>query len=145
LGAEYAGKSEAVDYLIAYDFFLPGGIVLKTGTFPHGTADKYNGGRPDIADSMYGFAASTQTVTPTTKGKARYHFGVGGHVDKGGHELKERHFATAEEAFNEDLEIIEAQQKVIDKTNDEHPVLSAHDRANTLYTQMLKKVIRESA
>lgn len=143
MGAAHMAQSESVDFLIQYDFFMPGGLVLKAGTFPLGTADKYNGGRPDVADALHGFSASTQTVTPTTKGKARYHFGVGGHVDKGGEELKAGHYAAAEAAFAEDQEIIEAQQVIINQTNEDHPVLSAHDRANTLYVQMLKKIMRQ--
>jgi len=87
MGPKQHSSSEAIDYSLTYDFSLPGGIVLRSGTYPLGTADKCNGGRPDPAEALYGYAASTQTVTPTTKGKARYHFGVGGHVDKGGNEL----------------------------------------------------------
>ena len=141
IGADHVSTPGRFDNLTSYDIWLPGVMVLRAGAFPVGTADECNGGRPDFSKGLFGLAASTQTVTPTSKGKARYHFGVGGHRDKGGVELKEAHFAKAEEAFAEDLRMIEGQQKVIDELGDDHPVLSVHDRANTQFLGMLRQTM----
>jgi len=141
--ADEALTQQPVDAYLTYDFMVPGVLLMWSGNFPVGTAETCNYGPPDYSRAIDGVAFSNQAVTPAGDGTARYFFAVGPHRDHGDEKRRDDDLALAMKVFNEDKEMIEAQQRVIQRTS--HPVVmpTAHDRAITRFNQLVAKLIAE--
>lgn len=142
-GGNVDPKAEPVDRWGSYDFLIPGILLMKNGTFPLGTADASNYEEPDYSQAISGVMHTSQAVTPLGKGKARYFFCWGPHKDFGDEKLRDTLMNIALQAFNEDKVMIEAQQKVIDATEEPKILASVHDRGIMLFNRMVEKLIAE--
>lgn len=137
-GSPAAPSPVPVDDMLGYDYLIPGIMRLHSGHFPVGTAEKCKDGRPDFAEAMGAVISSSQAVTPVDERKARYFFTIGPRKDFGSKEMLEGLTQVQVKAFAEDKVILEAQQRIIDKTPDRNPVPIAHDRAVVMFEQMIK-------
>ena len=126
-----------------YDFLLPGVLLMWSGMFPLGTAEAMKRAKPDLATASADVTFTSQAVTPMGPRKSRYFFSWGPRRDCGDEKLRDFLMGIADMAFNEDKTIIEAQQRVIDKTPDPQIMPTAADRGVMLFNRLVEKLVRE--
>jgi len=131
-----------VDSYSTYDFLVPGVLLMWSGSFPQGTAAALGFARPDYGRATGAVTFTSQAVTPTRAKSARYFFSWGPHRDHGDAALRDRLMAVADQAFGEDKVMIEAQQRVIDRTPDPQVMPTAHDRGVTLFNRLVERLAR---
>lgn len=134
------GESGPVDNWSSYDFLIPGILLMKGGNFPVGTAQACDFGRPDYAQALGGVTFTSQAVTPTGEGTARYFFSWGPHRDHGDEALRDQLMKIAAMAFAEDKVMIEGQQKIINATPAPRIMPTIHDKGVTLYNRMVDRL-----
>jgi phenylpropionate dioxygenase-like ring-hydroxylating dioxygenase large terminal subunit len=132
-----------VDIYMTYDFLVPGVLLMWSGSFALGTAKACDFARPDFTQAASGVTFTSQAVTPTGPRQARYFFSWGPHRQHGDEALRDALMQLADKAFGEDKLIIEAQQKIIDRTENPKVLPSAHDRSVTMFTQLVARMARE--
>lgn len=134
---------DVVDGWSAYDFLLPGVLLMWSGSYPAGTAKACNFERPNYSKATLGVTFTSQAVTPTTDKTSRYFFSWGPHCQHGDEALRDMLMGIAGQAFHEDKVMIEAQQRVIDMTPEPRIMPTAHDRGVTLFNRLVEKLARE--
>lgn len=132
-----------VDNFMTYDFLIPGVLLMWSGSFPTGTAQRLDFARPDFAEAIAGVTFTSQAVTPTGDKTARYFFSWGPHREHGDEALRDFLMTLADQAFGEDKVMIEAQQKVIDRTTDPRVMPTAHDRGVTLFNRLVERLSKQ--
>lgn len=138
------GRGEALaDSYMAYDFLIPGVLLMWNGSFPVGTAAACNYGEPDRSTATSAVTFTSQAVTPMEVGRARYFFCWGPHKDHGDEQFRDLLMGIADQAFGEDKVMIEAQYKVITSTANPVIMPTAHDKGVTVFTRMVEKMVRE--
>jgi phenylpropionate dioxygenase-like ring-hydroxylating dioxygenase large terminal subunit len=131
------------DVYSTYDFLLPGILLMWSGVFPAGTGEALNNGTPDFSKAIADVTFTSQAVTPMSGRKSRYFFSWGPHRDHGDEAMRDILMGIADMAFNEDKAVIEAQQRVIDKTPAPQIMPTAADRGVTLFNRLVDKLVRE--
>lgn len=132
-----------VDEFLTYDFLIPGILLLYNGLFEAGTAAACGFGPPDRSSAIHKVSASSQAVTPTGKRSTRYFFSAGPRRDLGTEADRDAQVSVAQQAFEEDRRMIEAQQAVIDRTANPTVVPTAHDRSVTIFNRMVERFVRQ--
>lgn len=140
IAPSHRGADGPVDVWSSYDFLIPGILLMKGGNFPPGTARAAGFGPPDYAHAVGGVTFTSQAVTPTDAGKARYFFSWGPHRDHGDEAMRDRLMGVAAMAFAEDKVMIEGQQTIIEATAQPRIMPTVHDKAITLYNRMVEKL-----
>jgi phenylpropionate dioxygenase-like ring-hydroxylating dioxygenase large terminal subunit len=138
LGAR-SGFAEPVDSWQSYDFLIPGVLLMWSGGFRAGTAQACNYNRPNYDDAITAVTFTSQAVTPVGNKTARYFFSWGPHCRHGDAALRDMLMALANQAFAEDKAMIEAQQRVIDRTGHAQVMAIKHDLSVTLFNRLLEK------
>jgi len=136
-------NDELSDNYMSYEFLIPGILLMWSGSFPVGTAEACNMGRPNYSEAIKGVTFTSQAVTPMEDGKARYFFCWGPHKDHGDEQLRDFLMGVADKAFGEDKVMIEAQHKVIGATQNPVVMPTAHDKGVTIFTRMVEKMVRD--
>jgi vanillate O-demethylase monooxygenase subunit len=113
---------------------------MKGGNFPAGTADACQFGPPDYADAVGGITFTSQAVTPTGSGTARYFYSWGPHRHHGDEAMRDRLMTMAGMAFAEDKAMIEAQQSILNATPEPTIMPTVHDKGITLYNLINKRL-----
>ena len=134
-----------IDSYMTYDFLIPGVLLMWSGNYPQGTARKLDFGQPAIEDAQAGVTFTSQAVTPTGAKTSRYFFIWGPRRGHGDEALRDSLMALAGVAFGEDKTMIEAQQKVIDRTPDPRIMPTAHDKGVTLFNRLVERLAKEDA
>jgi vanillate O-demethylase monooxygenase subunit len=137
------GGDELTDTWSTYDFLIPGVLLMWSGSFKLGTAAACNFEKPDYAQALRGVTFTSQAVTPLAERRARYFFSWGPHRQHGDEALRDLLMKVAAQAFGEDKVMIEAQQKVIDRTPDAAIMPTAHDRGVTMFSRLVARLARE--
>jgi vanillate O-demethylase monooxygenase subunit len=131
-----------IDSFMTYDFLVPGVLLMWNGQFPVGTAAALEYGRPDFGEAIGGVTFTSQAVTPLGPKTSRYFFSWGPHRDHGGEDLRDTLMDLAAVAFGEDKVMIEAQQKVIDRTPEARIMPTAHDKGVTIFTRLVERMAK---
>ncbi|MCP5144403.1 MAG: aromatic ring-hydroxylating dioxygenase subunit alpha [Gammaproteobacteria bacterium] len=143
IDADYPGKpGEKVDTWISYDFVLPGIFILRGARYPAGTAAAFEGKEPVGIEPLVR-NIEQQAVTPMTERTTAYHYATGlvGSTPEMTARLAER-MDVVMAAFEEDRQMIEAQQKIWDLTPPETAmVFLPQDRGPFQMRRMLRKAI----
>ncbi|KPF82137.1 aromatic ring-hydroxylating dioxygenase subunit alpha [Novosphingobium sp. AAP93] len=134
----------AVEAYQTYDFLVPGVLLMWSGNYPEGTAARLGDLAPEMADALSGLNFTSQAVTSTGPGTARYFFSWGPHCRDGDDAKRDMMMVMAGQAFAEDKTMIEAQQRVIAATPDPQIMPTAHDRAVTLYNRLVERLARDN-
>jgi vanillate O-demethylase monooxygenase subunit len=134
-----------IDSWQSYDFLLPGILLMWSGSFAAGTAERFGFERPDYADATGGVTFTSQAVTPTGDKTARYFFSWGPHHAHGDEAMRDMLMGLAALAFAEDKTMIEAQQRVIDCTPSPQIMPTTHDRGVTLFNRLVERLSRAEA
>lgn len=108
------------DVRTGYDYLLPGIFLQRTGWYSAGTADRAGLDLPDEAPYFVRF--DDHAVTPVSERASRYYYVAGGQRSVMDEEAASRMLDFSTRAFLEDKDIIEAQQRVIDR-DPERPML----------------------
>jgi phenylpropionate dioxygenase-like ring-hydroxylating dioxygenase large terminal subunit len=136
------GKEVLRDRWSSYDFLIPGVLLMKTGGFTEGSAEKFGFGPPDFAEAVDGVTFTSQAVTPMQARSSRYFFSWGPHCQFGDAALRDILMGIGRQAFAEDKVMIEAQQKVIDATTDPQIMPTGADSGLTLFNQLVRRLAR---
>lgn len=142
-GSSSRKSDEPMDSYMSYDFLIPGVLLMTGGIFPLGTAEACGRGAPDLARAVGGVTFTSQAVTPMTEKTSRYFFSWGPHREHGDEAHRDLLMGIAAKAFGEDKAMIEAQQRVIDRTPDPVVMPTAHDRGVTLFNRLVERLARE--
>jgi len=145
LGSSSRKSDVPMDSYMAYDFLIPGILLMTGGIFPLGTAKALDHGPPDLAMAVGGVTFTSQAVTPVTEKTSRYFFSWGPRRDHGDDAHRDMLMGIAAKAFAEDKAMIEAQQRVFDLTPDARIMPTAHDRGVTLYNRLVDKLVKSEA
>lgn len=134
-----SGFADSVDSWQSYDFLIPGVLLMWSGGFPPGTAKACNYKKPSYEEAITTVTFTSQAVTPMGSKTARYFFSWGPHCRHGDAAMRDTLMKLAAQAFAEDKAMIEAQQRVLDRT--EHPQVMAikHDHSVTLFNRLVEK------
>ena len=139
-----ARKSDApVDSFMTYDFLVPGVLLMWNGQYPEGTAAALGFAQPDFSAAIGGVTFTSQAVTPLTAKTSRYFFSWGPHRNHGDASLRDTLMGIAAMAFGEDKTMIEAQQKVIDRTPEPRIMPTAHDKGVTIFTRLVERMAKD--
>jgi vanillate O-demethylase monooxygenase subunit len=131
-----------VDTYQSYDFLIPGVLLMWSANYPAGAAAQLGDTAPPMDDALSGLNFTSQAVTPTGDGTARYFFSWGPHCRDGDAAKRDMMMAMAGQAFAEDKVMIEAQHRVIANTPEPQVMPTAHDRGVTLYNRLVEKLAR---
>ncbi|HWW65382.1 MAG TPA: aromatic ring-hydroxylating dioxygenase subunit alpha [Sphingomonadaceae bacterium] len=144
-GMRARGGETPVDAWSAYDFLIPGILLMSSASYPLGTAEACGFAKPgaDVPINKGSLTFTSQAVTPMGEKTARYFFSWGPHVDHGGAEMRDILMGIAGQAFHEDKVMIEAQQRVIDATPDPRIMPTSADKGVTLFNRLVEKLARE--
>ena len=141
--ASYAPLPEGalVDQWSSYDFVVPGVFLLRTTGFPVGTAGRLPDGPGETAP-LY-VTVTSQAVTPVTETSTVYYYSGGQPAGQSLDEALERQITLFGVAFEEDKTMIEAQQKIVDRTHGETMMTLSFDRSVALFRRLVAKLIAE--
>lgn len=141
-GPQSRGADEKLDNYMSYDFLVPGVLLMWSAGFPLGTAKACDFSEPDRSKAVSGLTFTSQAVTPMTDKTSRYFFCWGPHRNHGDEKLRDTLMGIADMAFGEDKAMIEAQQRVVNAT--ENPVVmpTAHDKGVTIFNRMVDRMIK---
>lgn len=136
-------KTDApMDNFMSYDYLLPGVLLMLSGVFPLGTAKACELGYPDLTKAVGSLSFTSQAVTPMAEKTARYFFSWGPHRNYGNEDTRDRMMEVAAQAFAEDKTMIEAQQRVIDRSPNAQVMPTAHDKAVTLFNRLVASMVK---
>jgi len=119
--------SDEVDSWQSYDYLVPGILIMYSAVFAKGTADRLQRRHPDASAVPLTERFTSQAVTPTTDRTTRYFFSTGTRAGEDSETQVDRMLAIANMAFEEDKQMIEAQQRIIDRDPGRKEMLIAAD------------------
>jgi len=136
---------QKVDSWIAYDFHVPGIFILHGARFPLGTAARCNYGPPPADIEPLVQNIEQQAVTPVSSNRTAYHYATGLIGDSPEMTLKlAQRMDVVMAAFEEDREMIEAQQAIHDLTDPAVPMFFVpQDQGPFLMRKLMNRLIRE--
>jgi phenylpropionate dioxygenase-like ring-hydroxylating dioxygenase large terminal subunit len=135
-------SDKPVDSYMTYDFLIPGVLLMWSGNYPTGTAARLDFAAPAIEDAQAGVTFTSQAVTPTGPKTSRYFFSWGPRLGHGDEALRDGLMQLAGVAFGEDKAMIEAQQRVIDRTPNPQVMPTAHDKGVTLFNRLVERLAK---
>lgn len=139
---ELAGPT--CDILTTFDYLVPGFFLLTSSNYKPGAAQRAGTQRPTEEPIFSSFTA--QAVTPLTQRKTSYFFCFGPWAKQpGGEQLKQAFLSLGERVFNEDREMLTAQQRIIDADPSRPMMLFDVDKAPVMYRRLVDKLLAEEA
>lgn len=133
--------TQLFDAFLSYDYLVPGIFILRARQFQVGTFKQLGGAVP--TDDVAGMDTwSSQAVTPTSKGKARYFFSQGPGIPAT-QEFSDFLWQVALNAFAEDRTMIEGQQRIIALEPDRKIMPAVGDKGTILFTRLVNRLVRE--
>lgn len=127
------------DNWLAYDYSVPGVMLLKDSTYPPGTAQRSYFRAP--TEPPLSVTISSQAVTPITHAKTRYFFSTGPSAPEASPGLADGMMKVTEAAFAEDKRMIEGQQR--NWSDHARMVGIQHDRGPALMRAIIARLARE--
>jgi vanillate O-demethylase monooxygenase subunit len=119
--------TDEVDSWQSYDYLVPGVLIMNSAIFPKGTADGGQRQPPDSSVRPLVQRITCQAVTPMTDRTTRYYFSTGTPCGEGAQARADKQLEITRLAFQEDKEMIEAQQRVIDRDPERREMLIPAD------------------
>lgn len=104
---------ERVDIWSSYEFYLPGVMSLNIQYYPVGTAEKCDYVAPPEGKPIFALR-NVHGMTPINDSTTRYHYGVSLPINPCGDGALDMGIAMVTQAFTEDKDMIEDQQRMLD-------------------------------
>jgi vanillate O-demethylase monooxygenase subunit len=145
MGQSSRRAGRPMDSFMTYDFLVPGVLLMWSGNYELGTAEKLGFAPPVMEEAMSNVTFTSQAVTPMMERNSRYFFNWGPYRNHGDETLRDTLMGIADQAFGEDKVMIEAQQRVIDRTENPRVMPTAHDKGVTLFNRLVERLAREEA
>jgi len=123
------------------DFLVPGIFISYEQMYPEGTAQECKGLSPGAERVPLHDLMSIQAVTPMTLRTTRYFYSLGPRACDVDEEEADMMWEITQAAFSEDLQMIQAQQRIIDAHPGNRMCGIAADRGLTLFRNLMKKLI----
>jgi phenylpropionate dioxygenase-like ring-hydroxylating dioxygenase large terminal subunit len=137
---EMAGQ--LVDVWSSYEYLVPGILLMPSASYPAGTADRLKDEPPPADLPTDGVTFTSQAVTALTDRTSRYFFSWGPHRDHGDEALRNILMGIANQAFEEDKIMIEAQQRVIDRDPSRAVMPTTGDKGVVLFNRLVERLAR---
>lgn len=118
-----AATNQATAMWQTYDYVVPGVLLMYSATYPIDGMPEDRISPPEGKPLAANF--TSQALTPMGEKSTRYYFSSGPRAVDGGADMAEAMFKIAQMAFNEDREMIEAQQRNIDLRQTQEVLTSA--------------------
>lgn len=134
--------TQRTDQWFTYDFLVPGFLILKTLTFPVGTAASFGLQEPSPAGWIQN-SYSAHAITPMSDDTARYFFTFGPHKQGSTEEASDAFIKIAFAAFAEDQAFIEAQAGVIREQPGLRVMPTGADRGITMFHLLMDRLAKE--
>lgn len=134
-----------MDIWATYEFLVPGIFLMYTALHPVGTAAQCDGGAPAASLPSLHSNFTSQAVTPTSATTARYFFCWGPHRSQGDDAMAQLMLNIALQAFHEDKQIIEAQQRIMATSPDREVLPLPADRGPLLFQRIHRRLVQEEA
>lgn len=131
------------DYWSRVDYLVPGIYIALGQMYPDGTAEECKGLPPGAERVPLSDGMGIQAVTPMTTRQTRYYFSVGLRASDMEQEESEAVWDIVKEAFSEDLQMIHAQQRMIDTYPGQRMAGIAADRGLVLFRNLMKRLIAD--
>jgi vanillate O-demethylase monooxygenase subunit len=130
-----------VDIWQVHEYLAPGLLIMPMTFYPKGTAARFDRDVPSVEAEPLLDIYNFQAVTPVAARRTRYFFAVG--VGRyGGAEVLEALYQLTIAAFDQDKEMISAQQDIIDRTSTQKMGPTVHDRAPNHLRMTIDKMLR---
>lgn len=133
---------ERIDHWSHYDYLLPGVLRSVAYTYPRGTAAAYAAGYPPAHVVPISSTITAQAVTPIDQNRCRYFYSRGMPRRDATAERLDRTMAVTRMAFAEDKDLIEAQNKIVEKATGDHMFVTSADKALVLFRRVMNKHAR---
>lgn len=139
---EHRTGGAGIDQFMSYDYLVPGVLLMWTATFPAGTAEACELGHPGEREPLSATFTS-QAVTPMTDRSSRYFFCWGPRAsDQAANpQLLDAMWRVANTAFEEDRQIIEAQQRNVELRTGAPLASITHDRGPNMMRRVIERLI----
>jgi phenylpropionate dioxygenase-like ring-hydroxylating dioxygenase large terminal subunit len=139
--AKTQGGDGHVDMWASYDYLVPGIFLLDTKSYPAGTAAARSMQAPDPGEEPLSRSTTSQAVTPISERQTIYYYS--GCLPKrlATAQDSQQQLALFEHAFAEDNAMIEAQQRVIDRTPQPRMLGTRADHALNQFRRLMDELI----
>jgi phenylpropionate dioxygenase-like ring-hydroxylating dioxygenase large terminal subunit len=137
----YAGGVSGQDRWMRYDYLVPGVLLMRTESHPPGAAARFGNGEPQ--DTPLHATFTSQAVTGMTDRTSRYFYSWGPRACEAQEQpqMPDLMFNLAVRAFEEDRQMIEAQQRNLDLRAEPDPLMIGHDRGPSLMRAVMQKLV----
>jgi vanillate O-demethylase monooxygenase subunit len=128
------------DMWAAYDYKVPGVFLLATKSYPPGMSVDCGMSAPTAEPDWV--SSTSQAVTPVTEHQTVYYYSSWLSRKFAVEEHSRQQMAVIERAFAEDKAMIEAQQRVIDRTQERRMMVLATDGALSQFRRLMTDLIK---
>jgi phenylpropionate dioxygenase-like ring-hydroxylating dioxygenase large terminal subunit len=130
------------DQFFTYDFLAPGYLILKTFTYPVGTANACGLKEPP-KEGWIQNSYSAHAITPLDEHSSRYFFTFGPHRTGATEDMKNAFIQVAYAAFAEDQAMIEAQAAAMNENPGLKVMPTSADRGITMFHLLTDRLVKE--
>jgi len=127
------------DMWASYDYKVPGVFLLATKSYPPGMSANCGMSAPTAEPDWV--SSTSQAVTPVTEHQTIYYYSSCLSRKFATHEHSRQQMAVIETAFAEDQAIIEAQQRVLDRTQERRMMILSTDGALNQFRRLMAGLI----
>ena len=137
----YTGATTSQDRWMRYDYLVPGVLLMRSENHPAGSAERFGNGEPGGEPLHANF--TSQAVTGMTDQRSRYFYSWGPRAceAQATPQMPDMMFELAVRAFEEDRQMIEAQQRNLDLRPQDDPLMIGHDRGPSLMRSVFQRLV----
>ena len=135
-----AEATDLTDQYTAYDFIVPGVFLLRSEIYKPGAAMASDEGAPRADLEPLHAQFTCQAVTPLTDKTTCYFFAYGPRAKEAA--MKDAFYELGKMAFTEDRDMIEAQQKLIDRYPNDRMLTISFDSGLAQFRRMMEDLMR---
>jgi len=139
----YTGNVVLQDRWMRYDYLVPGILLMRSESHPPGTAERFAEREPNGEPLHASF--TSQAVTGMTDQTSRYFYSWGPRASEARAvpQMPDLMFDLAVRAFEEDRQMIEAQQRNLNLRPEPDPLVIGHDRGPSLMRAVMERLHRQ--
>jgi nitrite reductase/ring-hydroxylating ferredoxin subunit len=137
------GEVTSQDRWLRYDYLVPGVLLMRSESHPAGAAERFGHGEPHDEPIHANF--TSQAVTGMTEQTSRYFYSWGPRASEveAVPNMPDIMFDLAVRAFEEDRDMIEAQQRNLNLRPEPDPLMIGHDRGPSLMRAVMERLFKQ--